>query len=1415
MSKRSNISLTNQNKDAIPIPPNYANSHRNIPLNPKISDKSKNNHRKENYKMKFTYISKNNYLLNNTDNNSNNFIDSKNLSKDNLKDINKDKESNYSTNNEKRSDIISIFDPKRLLIKNNEKINSPRNNTNNYLLISNNKKSSKGNIIISSKNKRFLPQRYQLNLDNNSSNNNNSILIGNKMNLDQKNRIIKLEEKYKKILDNKDKGRVITLEDISIIGDKKKILKKCLSKPNYISDKNYNNYNSNNINNNTNNYYLSNNIARCENIETFNSEKIVKHRSIRSNYKNNNLYSYQTQAPRKEILNKNRKANMKSYTINIKNHSQIFDRNNNNYIYPKDMKVNRRSNQNIFKDFIDKEKSKSKSKSKNRKTSAEIKMKNQVNNNNININNVFINLDNKNKDYFSNENTFKPLIREELNKNSFVNIYNKSNSNKELTINNNQLLNDIKQLWKKIGGVTEYYKINFSEKLNYLSNDDKIYFYIKEKEEIDNLLILLEKLNKNIKSRNAIHTQLKNLSSNNYIKIEDISRLLISLRMATIDVINDFINFKKAISYDILNNKYILSNINNYPYNYLYQLENDNSYLYTHEYLSTFYKFSKYPDPFLLSPSRENKEKNNKYIILPITDFTLQEIQKANYFLMKEKINRDDRKRSIIKNPGSFCNNNTILIRNNTGKKTNEKKPKLNNGNNGKENKFENILICPKVTNLDYDNNNNKINKNILICKDNFFDIKNNGIKIFKKNLNVNSNITNFNIIDNFNNKNKDKNNKNNLPCSNIVNYEIINNNKSKNNNILLCNISNFEIKSIPKVIKKEQNYSISSKTENFEIKNNKITKEEKLNKNILPCSKIVNFEIMASNKNINKVENKNISDISQTNPQSNKLLSQANNANNSNKEHAPQNKPKNNLPKVMNPTIISQVCPYDEKTYPPIELIYNAYLKTVSNDIKISFKIIPDIYYYSSIGVSPKIVLFKQNNTILYGMATLSYDSTQIYHRALIITSISCSNNYSITKTLLQLVDYCDREIEYDELILYLYFYQSETNKGEYILNEEFQNIIKTQTKFKWTALENTGNERKIKYHYKKSFSQDKGMINPNTNIIKMVKNYTQIRFYRFIKYNKTSSERGLNAKDHTFLFNVLNLIFKYGKEPDNKDDELNIMFTKISGLKKKRLLKMITEFNYVIYNKLNAFIEELGKNEDKKFSEILFKRFLPLIQNMEKNKFFGLYYCDISTNFSSIFKKRINNYEYNIISIKDLNIEVFRLSNEQTNDDFNNYLYFFKSENESISFILYELNSIEEKGMENIDENSNYKNDLFNKLLKRILTKDNEEPVKYFKKIGIPSFRYHPALEKESTNQYKIIDYEVLDGDDWFDFCIENNNNENLFSFPERNIINDDVKIIENNFVIAIINPDLTVDYHIPALNIYYINKNCWIKR
>ena len=448
--------------------------------------------------------------------------------------------------------------------------------------------------------------------------------------------------------------------------------------------------------------------------------------------------------------------------------------------------------------------------------------------------------------------------------------------------------------------------------------------------------------------------------------------------------------------------------------------------------------------------------------------------------------------------------------------------------------------------------------------------------------------------------------------------------------------------------------------------------------------------------------------------------------------------------------------------------------------------------------------------------MATLSYDPSQLYRKALVITSISCANNYSITNILLQLVEYCNREIEYDELILYLYFYENENKKGEYLLNEEYKNMIKTKTLFKWTALENTGNERKIKYHYKKNF--DKNYIEKK-NSLKILNNYIHIKFYRFIKYNNGKCNLEMTPKDYTYLFNIFDLIYKYSPNTSDNTDELNSIFTKLHGLKKKRLLKIITEFNYPICNLIKPFFEELSKSEDKLFSNILLQRFINILKNIPKESplhSLGFYCCDISTNFSSIIKRKINGYEYNIISIEEFNIETFRLNNDINNEDYNNFIYFFKSQNENISFLIYELDLNEENNMNNND-NKDFKKKMFYKLLKRILTKDNDEPVKIYKKIAIPTFKYYVGLEKEekNINVNKIADYDILDGNDWFNFCIENNNENNLFSIPEFNIINEDIKIMNNSFIIAIINPELTVDYMIPALNIYYINKICWIKR
>ena len=1375
-----------KNKKNIPITYLYLDKS----IRKEKSKRKTNNKEKEQYKMKLSYKPKNSYASNNNnlDNLINNVLDSKSSiinskHQEDIKNNNQEKQSNIAFSNKIEKNIIPIFD-KKLLIKNKEKANSKIGR--NYIIINkelknniinksnNNLNINKGYFITSTRSKKTLPVKYQLNLDNNNSNkdncvfyNNNSIMIsknskclpGNKV------KIVKLENKFDFINCSNnlfaEKGRIITLDDFSFIKDKNKSLKKCLSKPNYANTDRNNNINNNN--------FIHNILYNSKSNDKFNFDKYKKKQHNTSNIKNNNLHSYQIQAPPRNINQNKKKQQPQSHTLNLNN--------NNLQNYSKLFPNKKHCYQNIIHAFMDKNKIVEKRcKSRSEAYSHDLKLKNQINNNNININNVYINLDSANDDFF-NSTEDKSLVKEQfqLNKRSYSNSYIKTNNKSDLNINNNQIINEIKTLWKKIGGIKEQYKINFIETLNYLNNEDKLLLCSKEKEEIINLLNILEKLNQNLEKRKYINLQLKNISTtnnNNYIKIEFISKLLINLRISSINIIKDYIKFKKEISHDVMNNKYNLNNIFNFPHYCLNKIENDTAYLASHEYLSSLFKFSKNPDPFLLLPSKEIKLINKKYYILPINKYIMSEIQKANYYLIKEKIFQELKKKDSIKNITNL-NNNSILIRN------------IYNSNN---NHFQNKKNFQK--------NFTRLNvNNFEIIKSEIKKFKEDKVKYCPKN-------SSLKIISNKRFK------INNIPCFNIINHEYINNKIKSNINFYICSNNNLEIIKNNNTDKTKDNkfYSISNQISNFEILKSENYKKFNSFNNVIICKNINDLKIKGiANKNIidntNRVHNINQNNIPQFNPKFSNIQNQ----------NQIINKTIPNNPQINNQIL----CPFNEKAYPPLDLLYKAYLQTVNNDIKISFKINPDINYYKSIGCSPKIILFKENNSILYGLATLSYDPSQLYRKALVITSISCANNYSITNILLQLVEYCNREIEYDELILYLYFYENVNKKGEYLLNEEYKNMIKTKTLFKWTALENSGNERKIKYHYKKSFDKNY----KEKDSIKILNNYIHIKFYRFIKYNTGKCQLGLTTKECTYLFNILDLIYKYNINFDDKTEELNMIFTKLEGLKKKRLLKIITEFNYAICNLIKPFFEELSKSEDKLFSNILLKRFIGLLQNLPKDQPFnslGFYCCDISTNFSSIIKGRINSYEYNIISIEEFNIETFRLNNDINNEEYNNYIYFFKSQNKSISFLIYELNLNEENNI-NVNNiiNIEYRNKLFYKLLKRILTKDNDEPVKLYKKIGIPSFKSYIGLEKESLIMNKFADYEILDGNDWFNFCIENNSEDNLFSFPEENIINEDIKIINNSFIIAIINPELTVDYQIPALNIYYINKNTWIKR
>ena len=64
--------------------------------------------------------------------------------------------------------------------------------------------------------------------------------------------------------------------------------------------------------------------------------------------------------------------------------------------------------------------------------------------------------------------------------------------------------------------------------------------------------------------------------------------------------------------------------------------------------------------------------------------------------------------------------------------------------------------------------------------------------------------------------------------------------------------------------------------------------------------------------------------------------------------------------------------------------------------------------------------------------------------------------------------------------------------------------------------------------------------------------------------------------------------------------------------------------------------------------------------------------------------------------------------------------------------------------------------------------------------------------------------------------EFCLENNiSNEIKYSFKlGYKDENGEIKVIKNNFVLAVLNPDLVLDYHLPSMNIFYIDKTIWKK-
>ena len=328
-----------------------------------------------------------------------------------------------------------------------------------------------------------------------------------------------------------------------------------------------------------------------------------------------------------------------------------------------------------------------------------------------------------------------------------------------------------------------------------------------------------------------------------------------------------------------------------------------------------------------------------------------------------------------------------------------------------------------------------------------------------------------FENICNINSKNLFSSMKKNINNNNIDNDDIYINsyrhiNKEENN------ISQFNITNNKNIFLNSRNDYKSFKCNDFCYISNKIkvdnTNKIKDNNNLMIKNIYNQSESNNTIENISKIMKKVAPEIDQV-PNTNVYNSKEFNENEDNKMDD------DNL----------QIIPYNKDKDPSLSLLYSNYLSSIKESMIKSFDINSDIFYYSKIGLYPKVLLFKDNKSDIKAICTLSFnENLNMTRKILWITSISCTKEYKISKILQNLINYCQKnELFFDSIELNLYYIKSED--GKFILDEDLEKEIKSEAKFKWVRLENDGEKRKIKYHYIPNSNSNNNIITNKENSI------------------------------------------------------------------------------------------------------------------------------------------------------------------------------------------------------------------------------------------------------------------------------------------------------------------------------------------
>ena len=947
--------------------------------------------------------------------------------------------------------------------------------------------------------------------------------------------------------------------------------------------------------------------------------------------------------------------------------------------------------------------------------------------------------------------------------------------------------------------------------------------------------------------------------------IKQIVSVLLDLRKYSIDIVNNLNLLRKEISFDIIMNKYDINKILIFPNDYLIKMNNDLDFL-INSSLNKYFKFSK-SDPFLTKLNNNININNNNYQLPEIKEENeIFLINNYDYFVFDELVNQEvnlmtinsknsfdsifnfaPKYKMIKKNNSKLTfnnnNNNNIIkkkkpvlnkiIKANRGLSRQKLRPKLNNkmaidaeisnisnkikskinhtiNNNIHKYSNTNINQYEKKTIINENNHKDHINlddeKNVDIFNYKYSNIKMNEVndddmKIFEK-------IIEQSIME-----------KNNIDKE-ILSYNDKNKLKSK---------SNKKNKKIEKIEDINSNTSIS-----YKIKEKEIKKEKEIEKD-----KEEEFENSINKKEISNFINKIIEESEIENSQ--KIsVSKSKNFNNNNKNENDYNM--DNIEIDVDP-IKKEYSNFIIELYKDklseLKNIYRNYFRNIPEKIKIGFNIQSNITKYIE-GIYPKILVIKKKDysSNIIGIVTLNYiannsniivvgkTKSSNYNKILNISSISCLNESQFEDILINTIDFCKEFLYFESIILQL-FYQNKN--GQFVLYTELEKIIKNKAKFKWVNMENDGINRKIKYKYSNnSYNMNMNDEDYKNNIINL-KSVNTIGYIEEKDYNNMDIRQLSFINDFSINYLLLEMIgqksYKIIDKKNEGNNYINMLINKVTFKKINHLCSDFLISQIGNSDEIKNFVKE---NENVFNNSEVIKK---IDQRIYHELYFSIAILNINNTFKNIIKRKYNGYIYNILFNDQIN--EFSIKDKNNKDM---QFYLIKTGEQNSSIIIYEFKRNEtledilkiifnKNGNENSEKNiSEVFKDLFAKVTKR--------PTKINKNIYIPSFKmlinqlaFRPSIYSdivlENDKKYKInclnfieeltfgidepfiVQQNVMDLD-LEDFGMENDNG---------NRFGGDI-IIDNDFIISVVDNDLIFELQIPTVSTFLVKKNYWIK-